>query len=207
MDEFLKIQRLDQQPSAAEFSSCFESRNVPTVFNGCIKGWKAFYSWNPSDGGLDYLQERIGSSIVEAMLSKSAPVFYGDLRSHERVQLPISTFLGYCKQSLQNMGDGHGVCSESETHFFAESSTELNSLPGKPQEIYLAQVPIMNVENKEVVQLETLRQDIQTPSFLEKKELASINLWMNSAHTSCFMASICKSHAISAAYIWGGIKP
>lgn len=30
-------------------------------------------------------QERVRSSVVEAMLSRSAPVFYGDLRSHERV--------------------------------------------------------------------------------------------------------------------------
>ena len=32
-------------------------------------------------------QERVGSCVVEAMLSKSAPSFYGDLRSHERVGL------------------------------------------------------------------------------------------------------------------------
>lgn len=31
------------------------------------------------------LQERVGSCIVEAMMSRSAPVFYGDIRSHERV--------------------------------------------------------------------------------------------------------------------------
>lgn len=27
----------------------------------------------------------MGTSIVEAMLSRTAPVFYGDIRSHERV--------------------------------------------------------------------------------------------------------------------------
>lgn len=32
------------------------------------------------------LQEKVGSNVVEAMLSSSAPVFYGDLRSHERVR-------------------------------------------------------------------------------------------------------------------------
>lgn len=29
----------------------------------------------------------MGSSVVEGMLSRTAPVFYGDLRSHERVFL------------------------------------------------------------------------------------------------------------------------
>ncbi|KAG8653920.1 hypothetical protein MANES_05G081900v8 [Manihot esculenta] len=42
-------------------------------------------------------------------------------------------------------------------------------------------VPIMNTEDQERVQLEILREDIQMPAFLETKELASINLWMNSA--------------------------
>lgn len=31
------------------------------------------------------IQEKVGSSDVEAMLSQSAPVFNGDIRSHERV--------------------------------------------------------------------------------------------------------------------------
>lgn len=26
------------------------------MFSGCIKGWRAFSKWNPSNGGLDYLQ-------------------------------------------------------------------------------------------------------------------------------------------------------
>lgn len=32
----------------------------------------------------------MGSSTVEVMLSKSAPVFYGDIRNHERVFFYIS---------------------------------------------------------------------------------------------------------------------
>lgn len=35
---------------------------------------------------LSEIQERVGSSIVEAMLSRAAPVFYGDIRGHERVK-------------------------------------------------------------------------------------------------------------------------
>lgn len=62
------------------------------MLNGCIKNSKAFVEWNPASGGLDYLQEQVGSSTVEAMLSKTEPVFYGDIRSHERVILFFSHF-------------------------------------------------------------------------------------------------------------------
>lgn len=34
---------------------------------------------------LNIVQETAGSSNVEAMLSRTAPVFNGDIRSHERV--------------------------------------------------------------------------------------------------------------------------
>ncbi|KAJ6736161.1 HYPOXIA-INDUCIBLE FACTOR 1 ALPHA INHIBITOR-RELATED [Salix viminalis] len=142
----LQIQIFEQLPSPTEFASQIESNNVPAVFNGCIKDWKAFVKWNPATGGLDYLQERVGSSTVEAMLSKTAPVFYGDIRSHERVQTVC------CPAMFLN-------------------------------KVYLAQVPIMNSEDRERVQLEGLREDIQTPTFLETKELASVNLWMNNAQS------------------------
>ncbi|XP_034692267.1 uncharacterized protein LOC117919243 [Vitis riparia] len=182
MEGSLQIPAFNLLPSSLDFASV-ESRNVPAVFIGCIKNWRAFSNWNPSNGGLDYLQERVGSSTVEAMLSRSAPVFYGDLRSHERVPLPFSAFIGFCKQRLQDKDVGGRVCFESERHGLAGSEAEQsNSLLGDaPQQIYLAQVPIMNVENDDKVQLATLIEDIQTPAFLETKTLASINLWMNSA--------------------------
>ncbi|XP_077245411.1 2-oxoglutarate (2OG) and Fe(II)-dependent oxygenase superfamily protein isoform X3 [Tasmannia lanceolata] len=128
MQSELKINRSEHVPSAEDFSSQIESKNVPAVLQGCINDWKACSKWNPSNGGLDYLQERVGSSVVEAMLSRAAPVFYGDIRSHERV-------------------------------------------------------PILNIENKESSSLETLLEDIRKPTFLETKQLASINLWMNSARS------------------------
>lgn len=179
MDESLRIQRLQQIPSSVEFESLIESTNIPAVFTGCVKDWKAFSKWNPSNGGLDYFQERAGSCIVEAMLSRSAPVFYGDLRSHERVLFPFSTFIGYCKQRIRNTDCGPGVCSELEGHGLTGPDAE--DAEDAPEQIYLAQVPIMNVDNKEKVQLETLREDIEMPEFLERKVLASINLWMNNA--------------------------
>lgn len=185
MEESLQIQRFEQLPSSTEFASQIESKNVPAVFNGCIKDWKAFVKWNPANGGLDYLQERVGSSTVEAMLSKTAPVFYGDIRSHERVQLPFSTFIDFCKQSMRNTDSSGGSLLQSERHQDAVTDVDQESmLSGDvPQQIYLAQVPIMNSEDRERVQLEGLREDIQTPTFLETKELASVNLWMNNAQS------------------------
>ncbi|KAL5792857.1 hypothetical protein ACOSP7_001451 [Xanthoceras sorbifolium] len=188
MEESVDIRgfQFDQLPSATEFASQIESKNLPAVFKGITKSWKAFSKWNPTEGGLDYLQELLGSSVVEAMLSRTAPVFYGDLRSHERVPLPFSTFIGFCKQHKQKMDDGHDDCVESERHQQIESETEtgrpcLLSEDVFPQQLYLAQVSIMNAENEERVQLETLKDDIQTPAFLETKVVASINLWMNNA--------------------------
>ncbi|XP_050203422.1 lysine-specific demethylase JMJ31 [Mercurialis annua] len=168
----LKIERFEQIPSPSVFESQIESKNVPAVFNGCIKQWKAFTRWNPANGGLDYLQEKVGTSTVEAMLSRTAPVFYGDLRSHERVPFPFSTFIDNCKQHMLKADQGHDqpavVSIAEEEH--------------SPQKIYLAQVPIVNTEDLERVQLGALREDIQMPVFLETKEPASVNLWMNNAY-------------------------
>jgi len=35
------------------------------VFTGCVKDWKAFSKWNPSNGGLDYLQVFFSNSVKE----------------------------------------------------------------------------------------------------------------------------------------------
>ncbi|CAL5432913.1 unnamed protein product [Camellia sinensis] len=185
VEEALRILRFEEIPSSQDFSSHIESRNVPAVFNGCIKNWKAFSTWNPFNGGLDYLLERAGSFVVDAMLSRSAPVFYGDIRSHERVPLPFSTFIGYCNKHVHNSGRDSDVSFESERHGMEGCDTKQGCMPfgEAPQQIYLAQVPIMNSENEERVQLATLREDIQMPPFLETKELAAINLWMNNAQS------------------------
>ncbi|KAL2556829.1 2-oxoglutarate (2OG) and Fe(II)-dependent oxygenase superfamily protein [Forsythia ovata] len=186
MEESLRIRQFNEIPSAEEFAAQIEPRNVPAVFSGCIKNWKAFSKWNPSNGGIDYLQELVGSTVVEAMLSRSAPVFYGDIRSHERVPLPFSTFAGYCKDLLRNGDAGQDCVSESRKHMSAGPvSEQSNPLIGEeaPQQIYLAQIPIMNIENEERVQLKCLGEDIQNPSFLEGKTLSSVNLWMNNAQS------------------------
>ncbi|GFQ07460.1 tRNA wybutosine-synthesizing protein 5 [Phtheirospermum japonicum] len=184
MEESPQILRFHEIPTAEKFASQIESKNVPAVFSGCVKDWKAFSKWNVSNGGLDYLQELVGSSVVGAMLSSSPPVFNGDIRSHERVPLPFSNFIGYCKHLLQR-GDGvHDSVSQLSKHKpVGHIIEDGDHVTGEEytQQIYLAQVPIMNAENEEKAQLECLREDIETPAFLEDKILAAINLWMNNA--------------------------
>ncbi|KAL6505166.1 hypothetical protein OROGR_024983 [Orobanche gracilis] len=185
MEEPPQIRRFHEILTAEKFTSEIESKNVPAVFSGCVKDWKAFSKWNASNGGLDYLLELVGSSVVGAMLSSSAPVFYGDIRSHERIPIPFSTFLGYCKDILQCGNDvQESICSSRNHEAVGHSTQHGDHFTGEesPQQIYLAQVPIMNAEN-EKAQLERLREDIETPAFLEGKVLASINLWMNNART------------------------
>ncbi|KAI7750254.1 hypothetical protein M8C21_015963, partial [Ambrosia artemisiifolia] len=173
-EESIRITKFDATPSAQHFTSNIEPKNVPAVFHGCINDWKAFSKWNPATGGLDYLEELAGSSTVEVMLSKSAPV-----------QLPFATFIGYCKDFSLQRKVGHVPCSSEEKLLPESFETEQdNVLVGDAAcQIYLAQVPIMNIEKEERVQLGVLIEDIQTPLFLETKTLASINLWMNSAQT------------------------
>ncbi|PIN18449.1 Phosphatidylserine-specific receptor PtdSerR, contains JmjC domain [Handroanthus impetiginosus] len=186
MEDHVQIRQFNRIPSAEEFASQIERKNVPAVFTGCVKEWKAFSKWNVRNGGLDYLHELVGSSVVEAMLSRSAPIFYGDIRSHERVPLPFSTFIGYCKDLLQYREDDQDSVSELRMHKPVGLVTEhgdSNIGEESPQQIYLAQVPIVNAENAEKVQVEPLREDIETPAFLEGKRLESVNLWMNNART------------------------
>ncbi|KAK6940765.1 Cupin-like domain 8 [Dillenia turbinata] len=183
MEENLRVDRFEQLPSALEFGSEIEPRNVPAVFEGCIIDWKAFTKWNPRSGGLNHLQEEVGSSVVEVMRSRSAPVFYGDIRSHERIPLPFSAFVELCKRRLQGLVDTVGGCLESYDHGSPTSEIEQCFSGEVSPQIYLAQVPIMNAENEGSIQLVRLREDIQVPQILEPKALASINLWMNNAQS------------------------
>ncbi|XP_073141034.1 lysine-specific demethylase JMJ31 isoform X1 [Henckelia pumila] len=184
--ESLEVRRWNEIPSAEEFSCRIEKSNVPAVISGLVKDWKAFSKWDVTNGGLDYLQEMAGSSVVEAMLSRSAPVFYGDIRSHERVQLPFSTFIEYCKNLLLSRHHDNNSFSQLKEHKPVGLASQHGDSPHEdeaPQQIYLAQVPIANTGNDEKVQLECLREDIETPAFLKSKTLASVNLWMNNDRT------------------------
>ncbi|KAI3832652.1 hypothetical protein MKW98_002198, partial [Papaver atlanticum] len=121
--------------------SIVEFDELPSpVFHGCVKHWKCFSKWNPCKGGLDYLQERAGSSIAEAMLSRIAPVCYGDLRSHERVPLLFSVFISSCKKPTSS-DNGSGVSVEQEVVGVTEPTLEEETcLPSTSSlhQVYLA---------------------------------------------------------------------
>ncbi|KAF3785695.1 tRNA wybutosine-synthesizing protein 5 [Nymphaea thermarum] len=51
--------------SPSLFSSEIEAKCVPAVFRGCVKEWAAITKWNPSKGGLDYLQVPVLNSDKE----------------------------------------------------------------------------------------------------------------------------------------------
>ncbi|KAL9227540.1 hypothetical protein vseg_003218 [Gypsophila vaccaria] len=183
MEETLRIKELKGSISSHQFESQFEPLNIPLVFRGCVNDWRAFERWNPVNGGFDYLQEQAGNALVEVMLSKCAPVFYGDIKSHERVPVPFSSFINLCKKCL-NKDKRHDICTEREVLQSTEEDTDiLSSFTNAREQIYLAQFPIFDREKGESMQLDILREDLNIPSFLELKTLSSINLWMNNAQS------------------------
>ncbi|CAO1946163.1 unnamed protein product [Urochloa humidicola] len=179
LDADLRAARFASPPSADEFAGDVEPRNVPAVFRGVAKEWAASTRWDPLHGGLDYLLEKVGRDVaVEAMMSNTGHVFYGDLRSHERVSVPFSTFIQSCKSYLnsKNAASDSSIDQEIVEKPTCSSSSE-NS-----EQVYLAQVSIMNAEKKQRCSLEVLREDVQEPIFLRGKSFSSINFWMNGAH-------------------------
>lgn len=187
VERSLLLKYFDTIPSPEQFSSEIERFNVPAVFRGAVKYWDAVSKWDPLNGGLDYLQEKVGSNIVEAMLSSSAPVFYGDLRNHERVPLSFSVFIDSCKSCRHghfgvDSSDVGRNPSKMDTIIIKDEDSSSPSANSSDQ-VYLAQVPILDVEDKERSALPILQEDIETPLFLESKSLSSINLWMNSTRS------------------------
>uniref|UniRef100_A0A1D1Z6Y6 tRNA wybutosine-synthesizing protein 5 n=1 Tax=Anthurium amnicola TaxID=1678845 RepID=A0A1D1Z6Y6_9ARAE len=199
VEDELRVRGFDGFPSPAHFSAAIEPTNVPAVFVGAVKDWEAFSIWDPRDGGLDYLLEQVGSATVEAMLSRSAPIFYGDLRSHERVPTPFSTFINACKlnpvvgnkgiegseaaPSTTDQTSSDLICAQEGSQVTHFDTNQTSTSTTASEQLYLAQVPILNIEHKEGSPLENLSEDIKMPLFLETKPLISINLWMNNAHS------------------------
>ncbi|KAI9123694.1 hypothetical protein K1719_004994 [Acacia pycnantha] len=70
----------------------------------------------------------VGTFMVEAMLSQFAPIFYGDIGSHERVPILFSTFIGFCKKHIRNKGVGLDACFGPQRHDPGGSNTEHGSL-------------------------------------------------------------------------------
>ncbi|BAC03254.1 P0490D09.6 [Oryza sativa (japonica cultivar-group)] len=219
LDAGLRAARFASPPSADEFAAAVEPRNAPAVFRGVVKDWTASSRWDPRRGGLDYLryllQEKVGPDVdVEAMMSSTGHVFYGDLRSHERagfftlnllgscnfhhfarganaaylaprfqVLVPFSKFMNSCKSYLRCPNASSDSPKAQEILKEPASSEEgCSSSLESCDQVYLAQVSILNTENKERCSLEVLKEDIQEPTFLRGKPFSSINIWMNRAH-------------------------
>ncbi|XP_044977224.1 uncharacterized protein LOC123444537 isoform X2 [Hordeum vulgare subsp. vulgare] len=180
----LRAARFSSSPSSEEFAASIEPKNVPAVFRGVLKGSAASSRWDPLHGGIDYLLDKVGPDVaVEAMMSSTGHVFYGDLRSHERVSVPFSTFMHSCKSYLGGLnaaGDSSkykGIGEEPTCSGEICPASSENS-----EQLYLAQVSILNTENKERCSLGALKEDIQEPIFLKGKPFSSINFWMSRAH-------------------------
>uniref|UniRef100_A0A0E0JPC1 JmjC domain-containing protein n=1 Tax=Oryza punctata TaxID=4537 RepID=A0A0E0JPC1_ORYPU len=206
LDAGLRAARFASPPSADEFAAAIEPRNAPAVFRGVVKDWTASSRWDPRRGGLDYLLEKVGPDVdVEAMMSSTGHVFYGDLRSHERavvtssiftilhealtlliflqVLVPFSKFMNSCKSYLRYPNASSDSPKAQEILKEPASSEEgCSSSLESCDQVYLAQVSILNTENKERCSLEVLKEDIQEPTFLRGKPFSSINIWMNRAH-------------------------
>ncbi|CAM0883416.1 unnamed protein product [Alopecurus aequalis] len=184
LDAGLRADRFSSPPSSEEFAASIEPKNVPAVFHGVFKGSAASSRWDPLHGGLDYLLEKVGPDVaVEAMMSSTGHVFYGDLRSHERVSIPFSTFMHSCKSYLGHLNAATDSSKDNGIVKQSTSSEEMCPASSENSEqLYLAQVSILNSENKDRCSLQVLKEDIQEPIFLKEKSFSSINFWMSRAH-------------------------
>ncbi|KAM3351766.1 hypothetical protein ACQJBY_023589 [Aegilops geniculata] len=180
----LRAAHFSSPPSSDGFAASIEPKNVPAVFRGVLKESAASSRWDPLHGGLDYLLEKVGPDVaVEAMMSSTGHVFYGDLRSHERVSIPFSTFMHSCKSYLGGLNAASDSSKDKGIGEEPTCSEEMYSASSENSEqLYLAQVSILNTENKERCSLEVLKEDIQEPIFLKGKPFSSINFWMSRAH-------------------------
>ncbi|XBI19528.1 hypothetical protein VPH35_061032 [Triticum aestivum] len=117
------------------------------------------------------------------MMSSTGHVFYGDLRSHERVSIPFSTFMHSCKSYLGGLNAADDSSKDKGIGEEPTCSEEMCSASlENSEQLYLAQVSILNTENKERCSLEVLKEDIQEPIFLKGRPFSSINFWMSRAH-------------------------
>lgn len=141
LDAGLRAARFSSPPSADEFAADVEPKNVPAVFRGVVKEWAASSRWDPLHGGLDYLLEKVGPDVaVEAMMSNTGHVFYGDLRSHERVSVSFSTFIQSCKSYLDHMNAASDSSKEQGMLGEPASSRETCSNSSENlEQVYLAQ--------------------------------------------------------------------
>ncbi|KAH7388264.1 hypothetical protein KP509_16G066700 [Ceratopteris richardii] len=167
MDEY-RVEILREQPSAQEFASEVEARNIPVVYQALIKNWPASLKWSPEPGSFDYLKIIAGGERVQAMLTASGNTFYGDIRSHERVELKFGDYLDYASQ----------IYAEALTEVKEQGCSDVESQSkGQRTHLYLAQVPMFS-KDEGTSPLRALMADIIMPSFLNPTSVANINFWM-----------------------------
>ncbi|KAI5063956.1 hypothetical protein GOP47_0020626 [Adiantum capillus-veneris] len=169
-----RVERLQELPSAPEFASQVEARNMPLVYEASVKSWPSFSKWHPAEGGLKYLKDIASGEIVQAMLSSSGNNFYGDIRSHERVELTFGDYLDYAQHLYNKMSaevEGKGYCDFENMRLGHECHLM------EKTRLYLAQVPMFSKDEKSAP-LRALMRDIAMPSYLNPASVANINLWM-----------------------------
>ncbi|KAM0889820.1 hypothetical protein ACQ4PT_027450 [Festuca glaucescens] len=154
LDAGLRAARFSLPPSSEEFAASIEPKNVPAVFRGVLKGSAALSRWDPLYGGLDYLLEKVGPDVaVEAMMSNTGHVFYGDLRSHERVSIPFSTFMQSCKSHLGHLNAASDSSKDKGTGKESTCSDKMCPASSENSEqLYLAQAssqPFNKVTNSD----------------------------------------------------------
>uniref|UniRef100_A0A0E0N355 JmjC domain-containing protein n=1 Tax=Oryza rufipogon TaxID=4529 RepID=A0A0E0N355_ORYRU len=140
LDAGLRAARFASPPSADEFAAAVEPRNAPAVFRGVVKDWTASSRWDPRRGGLDYLREKVGPDVdVEAMMSSTGHVL-----------VPFSKFMNSCKSYLRCPNASSDSPKAQEILKEPASSEEgCSSSLESCDQVYLAQVSILNTENKE----------------------------------------------------------
>ncbi|MCO5548394.1 hypothetical protein L7F22_001851 [Adiantum nelumboides] len=112
--------------------------------------------------------------IVQAMLSSSGNNFYGDIRSHERVELTFGDYIDYAQKLYNKIG------AEAEGDGYSDFENLRQGHECHPMEktrLYLAQVP-MFCKDETTAPLRALMQDIAMPSYLNSASVANVNLWM-----------------------------
>ncbi|KAG0609283.1 hypothetical protein M758_8G172600 [Ceratodon purpureus] len=189
----LLVRHFDKPPSTSEFAR-IEDANVPAVLEGCVRGWPAYRLWNPSKGGLERLKHLAGAATVQVMATTSGANFYGDIRGHDRVPIQFQSFLDLADRSRTGAEMSN---LESEFAFLESEDVQL----------YLAQAGIFSQESVSPSPLSALREDIETPSFLQTP-VSAMNLWMSvngsrsSTHYDPFHNLLCIVSGCKEVKLW-----
>ncbi|KAK4407182.1 hypothetical protein Sango_0299200 [Sesamum angolense] len=199
MEESLQIRRFELMPSAEEFASRIEPMNVPAVFSGCVKGWKAFSKWNVTSGGLDYLQNDTVLSEnplkdgrlmnLDIMDDKDGTFVYRkyEIVQGQRTLIPRMTLLAYVSHETVSLQSCQRCfVAIFYLHWILQDLLK-NGDDGQDSSSQLRKQELVELvtQNGDSINVEEHphRIYLAQPAFLEGKVLASVNLWMNNARS------------------------